>query len=204
MPSCAAQEQNSAMTDERPETTDFERVLHALHDAGVEFILVGGLAAVVWGASRFTRDIELVYRRTPENLRRLADALAPFAPYPRDAPPNLPFRWDAETLQRGLNFTLSTDAGPIDLLGEVVAAACTTRCARGFPRNGQRREVGVPGAVGVGRVRGRDEKSTRAPAGDAGRIDAPLRRLAAAPRSARPAPRFASRALQEEVQACKV
>jgi hypothetical protein len=118
--SCAAQEQNSEMTDERPETTDFERVLRALHDAGVEFILVGGLAAVVWGASRFTRDIDLVYRRTPENLRRLADALAPFAPYPRDAPPNLPFQWDATTLQYGLNFTLSTDAGPIDLLGEVV------------------------------------------------------------------------------------
>ena len=120
MPSCAAQGQNSAMTDERPETTDFERVLRALHDAGVEFILVGGLAAVVWGASRFTRDIDLVYRRTPENLRRLSDALAPFAPYPRDAPPNLPFQWDATTLQYGLNFTLSTDAGPIDLLGEVV------------------------------------------------------------------------------------
>jgi hypothetical protein len=88
------------MTDERPETTDFERVLRALHDAGVEFILVGGLAAVVWGASRFTRDIDLVYRRTPENLRRLADALAPFAPYPRDAPPNLPFQWNATTLHR--------------------------------------------------------------------------------------------------------
>ena len=44
------------MTDERPETTDFERVLRALHDAGVEFILVGGLAAVVW-AHRASRAI---------------------------------------------------------------------------------------------------------------------------------------------------
>jgi predicted nucleotidyltransferase len=120
MPSCAARERNSEMSDERPEIADFERVLRALHAAGVEFILIGGLAAVVWGASRFTRDMDIVYRRTPENLRRLVDALAPFAPYPRDAPPNLPFRWDATTLQRGLNFTLSTNAGPIDLFGEVV------------------------------------------------------------------------------------
>ncbi len=107
------------MQNPRPETTDFERVLRALHETGVEFILIGGLAAVVWGASQFTRDVDIVYRRTPENLRRLAEALAPFAPYPRDAPPDLPFQWDAETLQRGLNFTLSSAAGPIDLFGEV-------------------------------------------------------------------------------------
>lgn len=106
------------MEPTRPETTDFERVLRALHEAGVEFILIGGLAAVVWGASRFTRDVDILYRRTPENLQRLADALAPLAPYLRDAPPGLPFQWDAETLKRGLNFTLSSDAGPIDLLGE--------------------------------------------------------------------------------------
>lgn len=108
------------MEPTRPETTDFERVLHALHQAGVEFILIGGLAAVVWGASRFTRDVDIVYRRTPENLQRLVDALTPLAPYLRDAPPGLPFHWDTETLKRGLNFTLSSDAGPIDLFGEVV------------------------------------------------------------------------------------
>jgi hypothetical protein len=61
----------------------------------------------------------------------LADALAPFAPYLRDAPPNLPFRWDAETLQRGLNFTLGADAGPIDLFGEVVERRRVRRAARG-------------------------------------------------------------------------
>jgi len=80
---------------------------------------------------------------------------------------------------------------------------CKWEVVRKFA-NEQRREVGIPGAVGVGRVRGRGEKSTDAPAGGAGRIDAPLRRSAPASHAARPAPRFASRALQEEVQACKV
>lgn len=41
-------------------------------------------------------------------------------PYPRGAPPGLPFRWDARTDQRGLNFTLVTDLGDLDLLGEIV------------------------------------------------------------------------------------
>jgi hypothetical protein len=60
-----------------------------------------------------------VYRRSPENLSRLIQSLAPFQPYFRGAPPGLPFKWDVETLRRGLNFTLTTQLGPIDLLGEI-------------------------------------------------------------------------------------
>ena len=37
----------------------------------------------------------------------------------RGAPPGLPFRWDSETIQAGLNFTLTTNLGDLDLLGEV-------------------------------------------------------------------------------------
>jgi hypothetical protein len=37
----------------------------------------------------------------------------------RGAPAGLPFLWDAETLRRGLNFTLTTDLGDLDLLGEM-------------------------------------------------------------------------------------
>lgn len=59
-----------------------------------------------------------MYARTPENLTRLAAALAPHAPYLRGAPPGLPLRRDAETIRRGLNFTLTTTLGDVDLLGE--------------------------------------------------------------------------------------
>lgn len=103
----------------QPEITDFQRVLKALCESEVEFIVIGGLAATIHGSSRFTRDIDLVYRRTTKNLARLAKALAPFQPYLRGAPPGLPFLWDTDTLRRGLNFTLTTTVGPIDLLGEV-------------------------------------------------------------------------------------
>ncbi|HEY5600296.1 MAG TPA: hypothetical protein VIK48_06350, partial [Candidatus Manganitrophaceae bacterium] len=50
---------------------------------------------------------------------RLASALSPHSPYLRGAPPGLPFRWDAETIRRGLNLTLSTSLGDLDLFGEI-------------------------------------------------------------------------------------
>lgn len=99
--------------------TDFSALIRTLADAGVDFILVGGVAATVHGSARLTRDVDVVYSRTDENIERLVDALAPLSPYLRGAPPGLPFRWDAETVRRGLNFTLTTHAGDIDLLGEV-------------------------------------------------------------------------------------
>jgi hypothetical protein len=98
---------------------DFGTAFGALSGAGVEFIVVGGTAATIHGSARLTRDLDIVYRRTPDNLRRLVAALGPHRPYLRGAPPGLPFRWDEDTLKRGLNFTLTTSLGDIDLLGEV-------------------------------------------------------------------------------------
>lgn len=98
--------------------TDNAAMLRALRDHGVEFVLIGGVAATVHGSARLTLDIDFVYSRSPANLARLVDVLRPFEPYLRGAPPGLPFRWDVETLKRGLNFTLTTTLGSIDLLGE--------------------------------------------------------------------------------------
>ena len=99
--------------------TDFEKLIAVLAEAGVEFIIVGGLAATAHGSARLTQDIDVVYSRSLENLDRVVLALAPFLPYLRGAPPGLPFGWDSSTLRRGLNFTLTTKIGDIDLLGEV-------------------------------------------------------------------------------------
>jgi hypothetical protein len=78
------------------------------------------LAARAHGAARSTQDVDVVYRRSEANLRRLQAALAPYKPYLRGAPEGLPFRWDEATLRAGLNFTLTTTLGAIDLLGEIV------------------------------------------------------------------------------------
>jgi hypothetical protein len=100
--------------------TDFARLLGALGKARVEYIIVGGVAATVHGSSRLTQDIDVSYARSDENLDRIVRALKPLEPYLRGAPRGLPFEWSAATLRSGLNFTLTTVAGDIDLLGEII------------------------------------------------------------------------------------
>ena len=99
--------------------TNFEALLSTLDRNRVEYILVGGAAALAHGSARFTQDLDVVYSRTPDNLDRLVAALQDLKPYLRGAPPGLPFAWDRATLSHGLNFTLETSLGPIDLLGEI-------------------------------------------------------------------------------------
>lgn len=98
---------------------NFTELLPVLTRHQVQFILIGGGAGIVHGSQRVTTDVDVVYARTPENLTRLTEALKPHHPYLRGAPPGLPFRWDVPTIQAGLNFTLTTDLGDIDFLGEV-------------------------------------------------------------------------------------
>ena len=97
----------------------FDTAFGILARGGVEFIVVGGAAATIHGSARVTRDLDVVYRRTAQNIERLVAALAPCHPYLRGAPPGLPFQWDEDTLRRGLNFTLTTSVGDVDLLGEI-------------------------------------------------------------------------------------
>lgn len=99
--------------------TDFEALLSALDRNRVEYIVAGGAAAIAHGSARFTQDLDVVYSRSPENLDRLVASLRDLKPYLRGAPPGLPFVWDRATLSHGLNFTLETSLGPIDLLGEI-------------------------------------------------------------------------------------
>ena len=99
--------------------TEFAGIIRTLTEGGVEFVPVGGICAWSHGSDRATTDVDIVYDRSPENLARLAATLEPLHPSLRGAPPGLPFLWDVGTLGRGLNFTLTTDLGPLDLLGEM-------------------------------------------------------------------------------------
>ncbi len=105
---------------ERVPQTDFPTVLRLVTKAEIEFIVIGGVAAITHGLGRTTYDVDLVYARTPENMRKIVKTLAPLRPYLRGAPPGLPFTFDERTIRGGLNFTLLTPIGGIDLLGEVL------------------------------------------------------------------------------------
>ena len=98
---------------------NFEVAIQRLCDAGVEFVVIGGWAAIFHGSAHVTNDLDICYSRDKDNLRKLAGALAPYHPRPRGFPDSLPFVWDAATLANGTVFTLTTDLGIIDLLAEV-------------------------------------------------------------------------------------
>ncbi|MEA2697469.1 MAG: hypothetical protein QOI66_1740 [Myxococcales bacterium] len=98
--------------------TDYRKALDTLRGGGVRFIVIGGVAATAHGSTQLTNDLDVVYARDAEDFRRLAAALAPHNPYLRGVPAGLPFKFDVTTIKMGLNFTLDTDFGPLDLLGE--------------------------------------------------------------------------------------
>lgn len=100
-------------------TPDLVSLIRVLSSASVDYIVVGGVAGNLLGALRTTLDLDIVYSRAPENVARLVSALTPYRPYLRGAPEGLPFVLDAATVQRGLNFALTTTLGDLDLLGEV-------------------------------------------------------------------------------------
>lgn len=96
-----------------------EETVRVLFDEGVEFVLIGGAAMGLQGSAYLTKDIDFCYDRGPKNILRLARAIQPFQPILRGAPTGLPFRFDAPTITAGMTFTLTTDLGDLDFLGEV-------------------------------------------------------------------------------------
>lgn len=98
---------------------ELPEILKVLYDAHLEFVVIGGAAMHLQGSAYVTQDVDFCYARTAQNIKRLAVALEPHHPALRGAPGNLPFNFDARTITQGMNFTLSTDLGDLDFLGEV-------------------------------------------------------------------------------------
>ena len=111
-------------------TPDFRALIDALVDQEAEFVVIGGVALVLRGSPRSTGDFDICYAREAPNLARVSAALLPLNPTLRGAPADLPFRLDERTLRSGLNFTLSTDRGDVDLLGEVTGVGGFAEVAR--------------------------------------------------------------------------
>ena len=108
----------------------FEQLLRQLTEGSVEYVLIGGVAAAIHGSPYVTYDVDVCYDRSRENVERLARALAPLHPTLRGAPRDLPFRLEPATIAAGLNFTLDTDSGPLDLFGEVAPFGPFSRLVR--------------------------------------------------------------------------
>ena len=85
----------------------------------VEFVVVGGQAMRAQGSAYVTEDLDLCYRRTPENMATLAAALGLLHPSLRAAPASQRLVADIAVIRAAVNLALTTDLGDIDLLGEV-------------------------------------------------------------------------------------
>ncbi|HVT28344.1 MAG TPA: hypothetical protein VHE81_10060 [Lacipirellulaceae bacterium] len=122
------------MADESVKPTqsesELEQIAEQLTRHSVEFLVIGGQAEILMGSPRITYDIDICYRRTGENLNRLANALQELKPTLRGAPPDLPIVLEAPALALGNNYTFNTRFGPASLAGSSPMGH-TRRCCRG-------------------------------------------------------------------------
>ena len=95
-------------------THSFRRILELLEQHGVEYVVVGGVAAVLQGAPVTTFDLDALIRVNPENVDRVASVLAALDARYREHRDLRPSRND---LAAGGHLLLMTDSGPFDVLG---------------------------------------------------------------------------------------
>lgn len=96
-----------------------DELLRRLIDRGVEFVVVGGLAAIAHGSQRMTQDLDIVAAFTEDNLRRLMAALAEVHPRNAARPDLGEIQATPVELARFRNLYLRTDIGHLDVLGEL-------------------------------------------------------------------------------------
>jgi hypothetical protein len=84
----------------------------------VRFVVIGGLAARLWGSPTMTNDLDACYCRDGDNIDRLVDALHDLEARLRGVEDDVTFLLDAKTIAAGHNFTFTTRVGPLDVLGE--------------------------------------------------------------------------------------
>jgi hypothetical protein len=93
------------------------RLLAALHEGGIRYIVVGGFAGNLQGSPSFTTDLDICYARDDANVEALAKVLVSLGAKLRGVDREVPFRLDARSLKAGDSFTFMTDGGPFDILG---------------------------------------------------------------------------------------
>lgn len=99
-------------------TPDFAAILESLAAHHVDFIVVGGMGAVLQGAPMSTFDVDIVHSRQPENVARLLSCLRGMDACYREQPQKR-LQPTASDLQGSGHHLLMTRFGPLDILGVV-------------------------------------------------------------------------------------
>jgi hypothetical protein len=95
---------------------DPSRLLRSLTDGRVDFVVIGGVAAILHGSARNTFDLDICFANDPDNLEALGSTLVSLRAQMRGVPEPVPFVPDAASLKRVDVLTLTTTAGDLDVL----------------------------------------------------------------------------------------
>jgi hypothetical protein len=95
----------------------FFQILRTLNEHGVRYVLIGGLAAIMWGSDYITKDVDVCYARDDENLKALVRALHLLDAHLRGWPKGVPEFIDERAFRLGDTMTFDTKYGAFDCLG---------------------------------------------------------------------------------------
>ena len=98
---------------------DLNQLIQRLCDADIEFVIVGGFAAMLYGSSQVTRDLDVCALLTAENVQKLRLAFRNAHPAHRLTPQNLSFLDNPEPGVEVKNLYLRTDIGALDVLSSI-------------------------------------------------------------------------------------
>lgn len=98
---------------------DLQALLKLLIQSPVDFVLVGGYAAVLHGSNQITRDIDICIIYSPEQIFLLREILKPFHPRHRMEEAKRSFLNTPKDLSEKQDFHLITDLGPLDVIHHI-------------------------------------------------------------------------------------
>lgn len=141
--------------------SDLQALLARLADAGIEFVLVGGYAAVLHGSSMLTRDVDVCARLDAESVEALREALRDLHPVHRMARPPQSLLDEPPPGEGVRNLYLNTDLGTLDVLGSITGVGGFRRVVEGaieIELSGRRmRVIGLGDLIAAKEALGREK-----------------------------------------------
>ena len=104
--------------NKKSRVADLSALLKGLNEAGIEFILVGGLAVVAQGVPVTTFDVDIVHRRTDKNVKKLLEFLKSIDAYQRRLDDRVIEPNEKDLKGKG-HVLLTTRFGPLDVLAAI-------------------------------------------------------------------------------------
>lgn len=106
----------ASVTDRPPLSAD--KILRRLVERGVDFVVIGGIAAVLHGSARNTFDLDICFATDDANLSALGDVLTTLGARLKGLDEGVPFVPDRRTLRQIELLTLVTSLGELDVLAK--------------------------------------------------------------------------------------